>query len=114
MVLDIVESSSSGSESGGDETGAAAVIARIYGSHLHEDRSLPLSTVTLTDVHALHRAQSRYGALFFLLLYIVRVPISISIPPDNIFELGRKQTSAARPLVLAVKQTEISVNHRCA
>ena len=38
----------------------AALIARIYGSHLHEGRSLPYSTVTITDVHGLHRTQSRY------------------------------------------------------
>ncbi len=45
---------------GGGEALEAALIARIYGSHLHEGRSLPYSTVTITDVHALHRTQSRY------------------------------------------------------
>jgi hypothetical protein len=37
-----------------------ALIGRIYSSHLHEDRTLPSTTVTLTDVHALHRMQSRF------------------------------------------------------
>ncbi len=49
LVLDIVETVDQ----------SPALIARIYASHHHEDRSLPLSTVTLPDVHALHRAQSR-------------------------------------------------------
>ncbi|TRY70079.1 hypothetical protein TCAL_16375, partial [Tigriopus californicus] len=50
VVLDFVDTLMSDSP---------ALIARVYGSHLHEDRSLPITTVTLTDVHALHRAQSR-------------------------------------------------------
>ncbi|CAB4058163.1 unnamed protein product [Lepeophtheirus salmonis] len=48
VVMDLVETLDS-----------PALIARIYGSHLHEDRNLPISTITLTDIHALHRAQSR-------------------------------------------------------
>ena len=48
MVLDIVETLAS-----------PALIGRIYNSHMHEDRTLPSSTVTLTDVHGIHRAQSR-------------------------------------------------------
>eukprot|EP00093_Oithona_nana_P008737 08737.XXX_90840_84600_1 [CDS] Oithona nana genome sequencing. len=48
VVLDIVETLS-----------CPAVIGRIYNSHMHEDKTLPTSTVTLTDVHGLHRAQSR-------------------------------------------------------
>lgn len=48
VVLDIVEAVSS-----------PAIIARMFSSPLHEDKSLPLQTITLTDVHALHRAQSR-------------------------------------------------------
>jgi hypothetical protein len=47
---------------GGGDHVEAALIARIYGSHLHEGRSLPYSTVTITDVHALHRTQSRFAA----------------------------------------------------
>jgi hypothetical protein len=49
VVLDIVET-----------LDTPALIGRIYSSHLHEDRTLPSMTVTLTDVHALHRMQSRY------------------------------------------------------
>ena len=49
MVLDIVETLE-----------CPALIGRIYNSHVHEDRTLPFATVTLTDVHALHRVQSRY------------------------------------------------------
>ena len=49
MVLDIVET-----------LDCPALIGRIYNSHVHEDRTLPFATVTLTDVHALHRVQSRY------------------------------------------------------
>ena len=48
VVLDLVET-----------LDCPAVIARIYNSHLHEDKTLPFTTITLTDVHALHRAQSR-------------------------------------------------------
>ena len=50
VVLDIVDTVSA----------TPALIARIYGSHIHEDRSLPVATVTMSDVHALHRTQSRY------------------------------------------------------
>ena len=52
MVLDIVETLAS-----------PALIGRIYNSHMHEDRTLPSSTVTLTDVHGIHRAQSRQVVL---------------------------------------------------
>ena len=55
MVLDLVET-----------LDCPAVIARIYNSHLHEDKTLPFTTVTLTDVHALHRTQSRYLKLVII------------------------------------------------
>ena len=50
VVLDIVETMA-----------CPALIGRIYNSHMHEDKTLPSSTVTLTDVHGLHRAQSRFA-----------------------------------------------------
>ena len=76
VVLDVISSSSCHScspsnannangntngrgESNGDHV-EAALVARIYSNHLHEGRSLPYSTVTINDVHALHRTQSRF------------------------------------------------------
>jgi hypothetical protein len=59
VVLDIVET-----------LDTPALIGRIYSSHLHEDRTLPSTTVTLTDVHALHRMQSRFR-FNFLILFIL-------------------------------------------
>ena len=89
VVLDIIPSSACHSGSPGNAAGAAAdnsasgkgsatvapggecaeaaLIARIYGSHLHEGRSLPYSTVTITDVHGLHRIQSRFVVDKFLI-----------------------------------------------
>ena len=62
VVLDIVET-----------LDTPALIGRIYSSHLHEDRTLPSTTVTLTDVHALHRMQSRQAA-FYVLYFFVAAP----------------------------------------
>ena len=48
VVLDIV-------------AGSNRLTARIFGSHLHEDKSRPLVVIRINDVHALHRVQSRYA-----------------------------------------------------
>ena len=61
MVLDIVESGSTAAASSSSHGNHhPALIARIYGSHIHEDKSLPQATLTIPDVHALHRTQSRF------------------------------------------------------
>lgn len=58
MVLDLVGPATSCDS-------PAAVIARVYGSHVHEGRSLPHATVTITDVHGLHRTTSRYMEMHY-------------------------------------------------
>ena len=71
VVLDIVET-----------LDTPALIGRIYSSHLHEDRTLPSTTVTLTDVHALHRMQSRQVA--FLATMVVLTKARRSSPWKNV------------------------------